>query len=100
MSTSESRSTNDLVRDQRRAVVALSRAGWITQRCRPVNLRWSVKVVESGGSFLAGDQSGDRAQDRVQVLASAQVMRQGPPVPQVADAMLHADPPRDPHRDE
>ena len=41
---------------------------------------------------LGEDQSGDRGQDRVQVLASAEVPRQSPPVGQVADAVLHADP--------
>jgi hypothetical protein len=43
---------------------------------------------------LSGDQSGDRGQHRVQVLASAEVPRQGAPVLQVADAVLHADPRR------
>src|SRR3712207_8238768 len=32
-----------------------------------------------------------RSQHRVQVLASAEVSRQGPPILQVADAVLHAD---------
>jgi hypothetical protein len=32
-----------------------------------------VKLVGSWGSFLAGDQSGDGAQHRVEVLASAEV---------------------------
>jgi hypothetical protein len=32
-----------------------------------------VKVVESGGSFLAGDESGDSGQDGVEVLAAAEV---------------------------
>jgi hypothetical protein len=40
---------------------------------------------------LAGDQSGDRAQDHVEVLASAEVTRHGPPVLQVADAVLDTD---------
>ena len=43
---------------------------------------------------MAGDQAGDRGQDRVEVFASAEVARQGSPVLQVADAVLHADPPR------
>jgi hypothetical protein len=51
-----------------------------------------VERFRSWGSFLAGDQSGDRTQDRVEVLASAEVTRQGPPVLQVADAVLDADP--------
>ena len=42
--------------------------------------------------FLAGDQSGDRAQDGVEVLASAEVSGQGSPVLQVADAVLDANP--------
>jgi hypothetical protein len=50
-----------------------------------------VRVVGSWGSFLAGDQSGDRTQDGVEVLASAEVTREGPPVLQVADAVLDAD---------
>jgi hypothetical protein len=41
---------------------------------------------------LAEDQSGDRAQDAVEVFASAEVTRQGPLALQVADAVLHADP--------
>jgi hypothetical protein len=45
-----------------------------------------------GGAVLAGDQSGDRPQDGVKVLASAEVTGQGPPVGQVADAVLHTDP--------
>jgi hypothetical protein len=32
-----------------------------------------VEPIGAGGSFLAGHQSGDRAQDRVEVLASAEV---------------------------
>jgi hypothetical protein len=51
-----------------------------------------VELVTSWGSFLAGDQSGDGRQHRVEVLASAEVSRQGPPVLQVADAVLDADP--------
>ena len=43
------------------------------------------------GLFLAGDQSGDGGQDRVQVLASAQVPSQRPPALQVAEAVLDAD---------
>jgi hypothetical protein len=50
-----------------------------------------VKLVGSWGSFLAGDQSGDRGQDGVQVFASAEVASQGSPVLQVADAVLDAD---------
>src|SRR3712207_833507 len=56
------------------------------------SLRRAGKLIRSWGSFLAGDQSGDRRQHRLQVLASAEVARQGPPVLQVADAVLHADP--------
>src|SRR3712207_4783314 len=44
------------------------------------------------GAGLAGDQSGDRGEHRLQVLASAEVPGQGSPVLQVADAVLHADP--------
>jgi hypothetical protein len=51
-----------------------------------------VKRFGSWGSFLAGDQSGDRTQDGVEVFASAEVTREGPPVLQVADAVLDADP--------
>jgi hypothetical protein len=47
--------------------------------------------VGSWDSFLAGDQSGDRGKDRVEMLASAEVARQGAPVLQVADAVLRAD---------
>ena len=53
--------------------------------------RRAVKLIRSWGSFLAGDQSGDGTQHRVEVLASAEVPGQGPPVLQVADAVLHAD---------
>jgi hypothetical protein len=42
------------------------------------------------GSFLTGDQSGDRAEHRVQVLASAEMMRQDPPVLQVAMAVCRS----------
>ena len=43
--------------------------------------------------FGAGTaQALDRGQDRVQVFASTEVARQGPPVLQVADAVLDADP--------
>jgi hypothetical protein len=48
--------------------------------------------VQVAGSFLTGDQSGNRAQNRVDVLSSAEVTEQSPPVLQVADAMLDADP--------
>jgi hypothetical protein len=51
-----------------------------------------VKLVRSWGSFLAGDQSGDRGHDRVEVLTSVEVTRQGPPVLQVADPVPDADP--------
>jgi hypothetical protein len=51
-----------------------------------------AEPVGSCGSFLAGDQSGDGAQHRVEVLASAEVPGQGSPILQVADAVLHADP--------
>ena len=50
-------------------------------------------LVGSWGAFLAGDQSGDRGQHRLQVFSSAEVSGQGSPVLQVADAVLHADPP-------
>ena len=43
-------------------------------------------LVELWGSFLAGEQSGDRGQDRLEVLASAEVASQGPPIFQMADA--------------
>jgi hypothetical protein len=55
-------------------------------------LGWPWCWSGRGGSFLAGDQSGDRGQDRVEVLASAEVTGQDPPVLQVADAVLDADP--------
>jgi hypothetical protein len=42
--------------------------------------------------LLAGGQSGDRPQNGVEMLASAEVTGQGPPGLQVADAVLHADP--------
>ena len=58
------------------------------------SFRLAVKLARSEGSFLAGDQSGDRTQHRVEVLPAAEVPRQGPPVLQVADAVLDADPPR------
>jgi hypothetical protein len=35
--------------------------------------RPAVKLIRSWGPFLAGDQAGDRGQDRVEVLASAEV---------------------------
>jgi hypothetical protein len=35
-----------------------------------------VQLIRSWGSFLAGDQAGDRGQDRVQVFASAEVSGQ------------------------
>ncbi len=54
--------------------------------------RRAGKLIRSWGSFLAGDQSGDRTQDGVEVFASAQVTGQGSPVLQVADAVLDADP--------
>jgi hypothetical protein len=41
--------------------------------------------------FRAGDQSGDRTQDDVEVVASAEMTSRGPPVGQVADAVLHAE---------
>jgi hypothetical protein len=49
-------------------------------------------VGQVGGSFLAGAQSGDRGQHRVEVLPSAEVPGQGPPGLRVADAVLDADP--------
>ena len=58
------------------------------------SFRLAVKLARSEGSFLAGHQSGDRTQHRVEVLPAAEVPRQGPPVLQVADAVLDADPPR------
>jgi hypothetical protein len=51
-----------------------------------------AEPVGSWGSFLTGDQSGDRGKDLVEMLASTEVARQGPPVLQMADAVLHADP--------
>ncbi len=38
---------------------------------------WAAEPVRAVGSFLTGDQSGHRGQDRVEVLASAEVSRQG-----------------------
>jgi hypothetical protein len=51
-----------------------------------------VKLIGSWGAFLAGDQSGDRGQDGVEVLASAEGTGQVQPGLQVADAVLHTDP--------
>jgi hypothetical protein len=51
----------------------------------------AVEPVRSWSSFLAGDQSSDRAQHGVEILASAEVPRQRSPVLQVADAVLDAD---------
>jgi len=56
------------------------------------SFRLAVKLARSEGSLLAGEQSGDRTQHRVEVLPAAEVPRQGPPVLQVADAVLDADP--------
>jgi hypothetical protein len=53
---------------------------------------WAAELFRWEGSFLAGDRSGDRGQDGVQVLASAQVTGQSAPVLQVADAVLDANP--------
>jgi hypothetical protein len=50
------------------------------------------KLIRSWGSFLAGDQSGDRTQDGVEVFASAEVTQEGAPVLQVAEAVLDTDP--------
>jgi hypothetical protein len=47
-----------------------------------------VGLIKPWCSFLAGDRSGDCGQERVEVLASAEMSRQDPPVPQVADAVL------------
>jgi hypothetical protein len=52
----------------------------------------AVELVGSWGSFLSGDQSGDRTQNGAEVFASAEVTREGSPVLQVADAVLDADP--------
>ena len=51
-----------------------------------------VERFGSWGSFLAGDQSGDCGQDRVEVVSSAEVASQGPPVLQMADAVPDANP--------
>ncbi len=51
-----------------------------------------MELVRSRGSFLAGGQSGDRAQHRLEVLSSAEVTGQSAPVLQVADAVLDANP--------
>src|SRR3954454_20665514 len=48
-------------------------------------------MFRSEASFLMADQSGDRTQDGVEMLASTEVARQGPPVLQMADAVLRAD---------
>jgi hypothetical protein len=56
--------------------------------------RLAVKLARSEGSFLAEDQSGGHTQHRIEVLPAAEVPIQGPPVLQVADAVLDADPPR------
>jgi hypothetical protein len=37
----------------------------------------AVELVRSWGSFLAGDQSGDGAQHRVEMVASAEVTDSG-----------------------
>src|SRR3954447_26818855 len=47
-----------------------------------------AEPVGSWGSFVTKDQSGDRGKDRVEMLASADVGRQGPPILQVAYAVL------------
>jgi hypothetical protein len=47
-----------------------------------------VERFGSWGSFLAGDQSGDRGQHRVEMFASAEMAREGSPGLQVADAVL------------
>ena len=52
----------------------------------------AVRLIGPWGSSLAGDRSGDGAQDGVEVVASAEVSGPGPPVGQVAVAVLHADP--------
>jgi hypothetical protein len=49
-------------------------------------------LVTSWGSLLAGDQYGHGAQHGVEVVASAEVTGQGPPVLQMADVVLDADP--------
>ena len=51
-----------------------------------------MKRFGSWGSFLAGDQSGHDAQHGVEMPALAEVARQGPPVGQLAGAVLDADP--------
>jgi hypothetical protein len=56
------------------------------------SFRLAVELIGSWGSFLAGDQSCDGAQHRVEGIASAEVPGQGSPVLQVADAVLDADP--------
>ncbi len=56
-----------------------------------VRARWAVGLVRSWNSFLAGGQSGDRPQNGVKMLASAEVMGQSAPV-LGADAVPHADP--------
>ena len=51
-----------------------------------------MELIRSWSSFLAGDQSGDRGQHRLEVVALAEVTQVGPPITQVADAVLDADP--------
>jgi hypothetical protein len=64
----------------------------ITRPFGPAKLRWAAGLVASWGLLLAGDQYGQGAQHGVEVVASAEVTGQGPPVLQVADAVLDADP--------
>ena len=82
---------NGLVHGQRRSLLGSGQVS-VTQLCRPGELSVGGGAGRVGGLFLAGDQSGDGAQDGIEVVASAEVAGRGPPVGQVAGAMLYADP--------
>ena len=64
--------------------------GAVTGGARREGIGVVVELGRSESSFLAGDRSGDQAQNGVEVLASAEVTRQSPPV-QGADAVLDTD---------
>ncbi len=53
--------------------------------------RRAVELFGSWGSFLTGDQSCDRRQHRVEVLASAGATRKSPPVLLLLDAVFNAE---------
>ena len=61
--------------------------GAVTGGARREGIGVAVELSRSESSFLAGDRSGDHAQNGVEVLASAEVTRQSPP-DRGADAVL------------